>query len=102
MNEISEMARKLKNEYQKNWKRQNPDKVRASQNRYWERQAAKVENGSSLDRAIQNSVTDSVTLTNSVSDSVTCCNCGNSFNPLRKTARFCSDVCRVQFNRRNK
>lgn len=52
--EIKEKARQLKNEYQRelrhkdierdreykrNWRKNNPDKVKASQARYWERKA---------------------------------------------------------------
>lgn len=39
MNTLSEKARKLKNEYQKNWKRKNPDKVKKYIANYWERKA---------------------------------------------------------------
>lgn len=42
MNELSETARQLKNEYQREWKRRNPDKVRASIIKNWERQAEEV------------------------------------------------------------
>jgi DNA-binding NarL/FixJ family response regulator len=39
METLSEKARKLKNEYQKNWKRKNPDKVKKYIANYWERKA---------------------------------------------------------------
>ena len=39
MNTLSEKARKLKNEYQNNWKRKNPDKVKKYIANYWERKA---------------------------------------------------------------
>lgn len=40
METLSEKARKLKNEYQKNWKRKNPDKVKKYIANYWERKAS--------------------------------------------------------------
>jgi len=42
MNELSEIARKLKNEYQNQWKKKNPDKVKAAIARYWERKAKSI------------------------------------------------------------
>ncbi|NJK84783.1 MAG: DUF2116 family Zn-ribbon domain-containing protein [Bacteroidales bacterium] len=33
-------------------------------------------------------------------DTVTCLNCGEPFTPRRKTARFCSDKCRVKYSRK--
>lgn len=39
MNTLSEKARKLKNEYQNNWKRKNPDKVKKYIADYWEKKA---------------------------------------------------------------
>lgn len=40
METLSEKARKLKNEYQKNWKRKNPDKVKKYFTDYWEKKAS--------------------------------------------------------------
>lgn len=37
--ELSEEARRKRNEYQRKWRRENPDKVRQAQARYWNRQA---------------------------------------------------------------
>jgi DNA-binding NarL/FixJ family response regulator len=39
METLSEKARKLKNEYQNNWKRKNPDKVKKYFANYWEKKA---------------------------------------------------------------
>ncbi len=39
METLSEKARKLKNEYQNNWSRKNPDKVKKYIANYWERKA---------------------------------------------------------------
>lgn len=36
---ISEAARKARSEYARNWRKKNPDKVRANIARYWERKA---------------------------------------------------------------
>lgn len=35
-----EAARRARNEYQREWRRRNPEKVRAAQKRYWLRKAA--------------------------------------------------------------
>jgi DNA-directed RNA polymerase specialized sigma subunit len=37
--ELSEAARKARNEYQRQWKKNNPDKVKKSNQRYWEKKA---------------------------------------------------------------
>lgn len=44
---LSEAARKARNEYKRNWVKNNPEKVKAATVRYWERkaQAAKPEEG---------------------------------------------------------
>ena len=39
MGEISEAARKELNDYMKNWRAANKDKIRESNQRYWERKA---------------------------------------------------------------
>lgn len=39
MENLSEKARKLKNEYLKNWKLKNPDKVKQHIKTYWEKKA---------------------------------------------------------------
>ncbi|WP_443659291.1 hypothetical protein [Clostridium algidicarnis] len=36
---MHEDARKLKNEYMKEWREKNKDKVKAAQERYWEKKA---------------------------------------------------------------
>ena len=40
MKNLSDEARKLRNAYQRNWIKSNPDKVRQYQIDYWERKAA--------------------------------------------------------------
>lgn len=40
---LSDKARKLKNEYAKEWRKKNKDKVKATQNRYWENKAQELE-----------------------------------------------------------
>ena len=40
MRNLSDEARKLRNAYQKEWKRKNPDKVRKYDTDFWERKAA--------------------------------------------------------------
>lgn len=37
----AEIARKKRNEYQREWRKKNPDKVKAQAERYWARKAEK-------------------------------------------------------------
>lgn len=41
---MSEEAKKIKREYLRKWRKNNPEKVRAAQRRYWERKAQEVQN----------------------------------------------------------
>lgn len=41
---MTEEARRLKNEYARKWRSKNKDKVKAAQQRYWERKAKLKEN----------------------------------------------------------
>ena len=43
--ELTAEARAAKNEYMKQWRAKNKDRVRAINQRYWERRAAKREEG---------------------------------------------------------
>ena len=38
---LNEKARQARNEYQRRWRAANPEKVRAANERYWERRAEK-------------------------------------------------------------
>jgi len=42
---MNEKAKKARNEYFRNWRRQNPEKVRKHQEKYWLRVAKKLEEG---------------------------------------------------------
>ena len=37
--ELQEKARELRNEYQRNWRKKNQEKIREYNQRYWERKA---------------------------------------------------------------
>lgn len=39
-----EAANAARREYQREWRKKNPDKVRATQQRYWTRKAAEIRN----------------------------------------------------------
>lgn len=41
---MSDLMRKAKNEYHKKWQRQNLDKVKQAQKRYWEKKAKELRN----------------------------------------------------------
>jgi len=40
--ELKELARQEKNRYHKEWRMKNPDKVRARNEKYWERRALRL------------------------------------------------------------
>jgi len=40
---MNEKARQARNQYMREWRRKNPEKVKANKARYWERRAAKME-----------------------------------------------------------
>ena len=40
----NDLARQTRNEYHRNWQKQNPEKVKQAQERYWERKAKKNQN----------------------------------------------------------
>ena len=40
---MTDGAKKSRNEYYKKWRKENPDRVREIQNRYWEKLAARAE-----------------------------------------------------------
>lgn len=42
-NEITMDARKAMNEYKREWRKKNPDKVKAAQARYWEKRAKQLQ-----------------------------------------------------------
>lgn len=41
-NEKNDAAREIKNKYLREWRRKNPDKVKAANARYWEKKAAEM------------------------------------------------------------
>lgn len=41
---MTDAARIARNEVQREWRKKNPEKVRAAQARYWERKAEKMKN----------------------------------------------------------
>lgn len=38
-NELMDLARQKRNEYHREWQKQNPEKVKQSQERYWQKKA---------------------------------------------------------------
>jgi formylmethanofuran dehydrogenase subunit E len=87
--------------YQKEWRQSHPDKIREYNSRYWDRVAQKSDetlNRNSVTTNVTNSVTDQVSVTNQK----ICQECGKVFTAKRSTARFCSAVCRVNYNRNTK
>jgi hypothetical protein len=75
MTELSDKARDLKNAYQREWRRRNPDKLKKHLVDYWERKAAKE------------------------SDGPVCQECGARLEDKRPDALFCSSACRQKHYR---
>jgi predicted nucleic acid-binding Zn ribbon protein len=87
---LSPEAQKLRSEYQRQWFAKNRDKRRKYMQNYWERKALQPV-------TVKDSVINSVT--SNENEKTYCLNCFGEFTPKRKTARFCSDSCRVKYNR---
>lgn len=45
---MDEKVRQIKREYMKEWRKRNKDKVRAAQERYWEKKAKKLTNSKEM------------------------------------------------------
>lgn len=43
MSNLSEQAKEMRRAYKRNWCKKNPDKVRAQQERYWNKKAEQAE-----------------------------------------------------------
>lgn len=48
---MTEEAKNIRRAYLRSWRKNNPEKVRASQDRYWERQAARLREMSLIQKA---------------------------------------------------
>ncbi len=48
---MTEEAKNIRRAYLRSWRQRNPEKVRASQDRYWERQAARLREMSLIQKA---------------------------------------------------
>lgn len=70
MTELSDKARELKNSYQRDWRKRNPDKLKKHLADYWERKAAKASAGP------------------------VCQECGARLEDKRPGAKFCSAACK--------
>lgn len=86
MTTLSEEARQAKTNYQNEWRRKNPDKVKAYINSYWERRAAREakEEEARIESLHKN----------------TCLLCGKDLDGMREDAKFCSSACRQKYFRR--
>jgi len=49
---MSEAAKEARREYKRRWNRSNPDKVAQHQRTYWERKAAKEQQGEPLQKEV--------------------------------------------------
>ena len=116
MDPITEPARAARNAYQrqyrkqhqekgraylKEWRQSHPEKIKEYNARYWARVAQKSD-ATVKRNSVTNNVTNIVTDQVSVTNQTICQECGKVFTAKRSTARFCSAVCRVNFNRNTK
>jgi predicted RNA-binding Zn-ribbon protein involved in translation (DUF1610 family) len=75
MTELSDKAREIKNAYQREWRRKNPERLKKHMADYWERKAAKASAGP------------------------VCQECGARLEDKRDGAKFCSPACRQKHYR---
>ncbi len=98
---LSEKAKQAKREYHRQWRAnnpgydkawrdKNPDKVKQHQITKWEKKAKAMQD---------NNDTVKVSVTKRQGLKV-CIQCGEFFQPIRITGKYCSDKCRVNYNRR--
>jgi hypothetical protein len=91
--------------YQKEYQKRNPDKVRQYEINKWEKKA-RLQEAQHLTDTVTDTVTPiTVTSKNNIVTAEkpgqkTCISCKGLFVPKRKTARYCSDKCRVYYNRK--
>lgn len=112
MSELSEEAKAARSKYQRDWQKKNPDynknRLRKRRKerpelqkiydaRKWEKKARELDNKENKVTVTQNKV--SVT---AEPGQKVCINCGSFYKPKRVTARYCSDKCRVNYNRKYK
>ncbi|MFO8234295.1 MAG: hypothetical protein R6U04_02660 [Bacteroidales bacterium] len=108
MAELTRKEKDLKNAYLRKWRADNKDKVRQHTKNHWKRKAMKavtevsVTKESTTKSEKEKDVTLNDTLNDTLKVSVTCRNCGEIFKAKRKTAKYCSERCRIQYNRNNK
>lgn len=96
---LSPTAKKLKAAYQRAWAAKNRNKCKQWQANYWERKAAEK---SMIDDTVKVIVTQKeVSVAQKEVSVTTCLWCGEHFKSQRKTARFCTPICRVNYNRKN-
>jgi hypothetical protein len=85
--QMSEEAKAAKNEYQREWRRKNPERLKHHLLTYWERKAQKQqqEANARLDWLRPN----------------TCRVCGKELEDMREDAKFCSPACRQKHFRQS-
>ncbi|HDP55266.1 MAG TPA: hypothetical protein ENN24_06265 [Bacteroidetes bacterium] len=75
--ELTEQAKEARRLYQAKWRAKNPHKQAEYMANYWEKKAKEM----------------------ATAEQHICLYCGNHFEPKRSDAKFCSDRCRVAYNR---
>jgi predicted nucleic acid-binding Zn ribbon protein len=91
MDQLSKQARDAKNEYQRQWKKANKDKVKQYNINYWEKQVGNI---------VTVPVTVPVTVTVPVIvKGNTCVVCNKPFEGKRVDSKYCSDACKMKHHR---
>jgi hypothetical protein len=86
MTTLSEAARRAKNNYQSEYRKRNPEKLKQHMANYWERRAAKEAEAEEIRLAHWLNPT-------------TCQECGKNLEGKREDAKFCSSACRQKHHR---
>ena len=99
-------ARAALREYKRQWAEKNADKVKASQQKYRDNNPDKVKASQKKYREAHpdrvKASNEKYWLKKALELGHLCDYCGNSFEPKRSDAKFCSTNCRVLFNRKQK
>ena len=99
---LSEAARLARNAYLKAWKHKNAEKVQEYNVTYWQRKADKAgvtDNNTDKVTVTHKGVTDKLSVSKS-SNTLKCFECGKSFEGKRSDSKFCSPSCKQKFHRK--
>ena len=100
--ELSEKAKKARNDYQREYRRKNPGKQKEYMNKYWEKKASlqlSVTDKPVTEINVTNDIVPEITVTAETSNAAICIVCEKPFIAKRSDAKYCSDKCRQKYYR---